>query len=144
MSSEGEIVPKVWGNEHILTNRQKYCAKILEVHGGMSCSLHRHHIKEETFIVLSGNGWIETPSDLVTRSEPLRLERGCFVHLKPGQWHRFWTEEGLAILEVSTAHSDEDVEREIESGEVDFAELSPPLADAVDLLEELLNPVDKV
>src|ERR1051326_5305308 len=102
MAQEGEILEKGWGQEIVLTNRPKYCAKILIVDGGKICSLHRHKRKEETFIVLSGVGWIETAWDPTIRSDPMRLERGCVVHLEPGQWHRFWTEDRLTMLEVST------------------------------------------
>jgi mannose-6-phosphate isomerase-like protein (cupin superfamily) len=137
---EGEIVDTAWGREHVLTNQPKYCAKILEVDGGMTCSLHRHKVKEETFIVLTGSGWIETTLDPAARTEPVRLGTGCFVHLEAGTWHRFWTEDHLVMLEVSTHHDDKDVERETESGSLEWADISCPLETAIGYLGELLCP----
>ncbi len=138
--NEGLIIEKTWGEEVILTNRPKYCAKILIVETNKICSFHRHKRKEETFIVLSGVGWIETAWDPTIRSDPMRLERGCVIHLEPGQWHRFWTEDRLTMLEISTHHDDEDVDRYQASGDIITVERPEGLANAIGFLLDQLDP----
>jgi len=115
MSDEGKRIVKAWGVEEILTNRPEYTAKRLIVDPGKISSLHRHHQKTETFIGEAGRGWIEVGTD------PEQLQRhilwpDLFFHVEKGTWHRFWSEEGMTFLEISTVHSDEDVERLTESG----------------------------
>jgi mannose-6-phosphate isomerase-like protein (cupin superfamily) len=97
---------KLWGVEEVIVNRAEYCAKFLRVKPGYTCSLHRHRIKTETFHVLHGSGVIG-----VGDSGPLLVQEGLTVHIPPGKWHFFASREGMTLLEISTEHSDEDVER---------------------------------
>lgn len=103
-------VSKAWGTEIILVNNDQYCAKLLHLTKGWQCSLHRHLKKTETFFVLSGNPIIE----LRKRDElvPTVCIPGSKVHIKAGTFHRFMSYISDALLlEVSTPHSDDDVER---------------------------------
>jgi len=118
--SQYKQVPKVWGREIWLVNSPLYCAKLLVLEPGMQCSYHRHKVKDETFFMLEGAGvyvqhcvnpfpWYNTA-----------LLPGDNFHVPPGLYHRFWSAEGPAVLlEVSTQHSDDDVERLEESGPVE-------------------------
>lgn len=108
--------PKLWGEEILLINSAAYCAKILVVEPGFVCSLHRHKIKSESFFVLEGK------LAVLTGRDPSFLKRedkavGDCVHLLPGTYHRFWSPnaERAVFLEVSTTHSDGDVERLMDS-----------------------------
>ncbi len=114
------LTQKVWGHEICLTNNQHYCAKLLVLDVGMQCSLHRHAEKHETFFVLQGTVGIKWGTDL----NNLKIEHksvGDPLPIYPGTWHRFWqiSPEQAIMLEVSTHHSDEDVERASESGPTD-------------------------
>lgn len=103
--------PKIWGREIWLINTPAYCAKLLVLTPGMRCSLHRHHIKDEMFFVLQGLATIEVDS------YDRLLEEGDSQRIYPQTWHRFWTTHpDTVILEVSTFHSDTDVERLEPSG----------------------------
>lgn len=105
-------VPKLWGGEVWLVNNELYCAKYLLVHPGWACSLHRHAVKDETFII--EHGFIH----LEFGNKKRYLRPGDSQRILPGTWHRFSNDEGVAvarILEVSTMHSDADVERREES-----------------------------
>ena len=108
-------VVKAWGEEIWLCNTELYCAKVLKLYPGWQCSLHRHKLKDETFLVLSGTCQIELGG---MEREMGPLER---AHVLPGVWHRFRNEKGSGfceILEVSTHHDDTDVERLEESRKI--------------------------
>lgn len=105
-------VAKKWGSEYWLTNTEKYCAKILELSPGWMCSMHRHDLKDETFLIISGLVFLELDLQNVV------LYPGDSYRLKPRTWHRFSSAGGAMILEVSTEHSDEDVERREESRKI--------------------------
>lgn len=102
-----EFVDKVWGLEEILVNTPLYCAKYLYLQPGYQCSLHRHLVKDETFVVLNGKCMLEFGDDV------RYLASGDSQRIAPKTWHRFINHDTLTcqILEVSTHHDDADVER---------------------------------
>ena len=110
-----KIVPKVWGEEHWLVNRE-YCGKRLLLKEGFRCSRHFHKIKHETFYLLSGRVLLELGE------ETMLLEPGAVVEITPGAVHRFTGLAASEIIEFSTHHMDEDSYRETESGAVPPAE----------------------
>ena len=77
---------------------REYCKKLLVQLPGQGHPLHFHKRKEETFQVLSGEMYIEV--DGRTRL----LTPGESALVLPGVWHRFWTDTGAVIEEVSTTH----------------------------------------
>jgi N-acetylneuraminate synthase len=107
----GEKIDKLWGQERILVNNDKYCGKFLIIEPGFVSSIHMHNVKDETFLVLFGK------VKLWLAGETKILERGESYRIKPNTLHRFssaWNEMSI-VLEVSTPHSDEDVVRVEES-----------------------------
>lgn len=111
----GKVIRKEWGREIILANHSLYCAKHLIVEPGWQCSLHRHLKKHETFYVLSGRGWI------FLAGRPHRLIPGGVVMIPTGEWHSVWNDgaDALMLLEISTHHSDDDVQREVPSARIE-------------------------
>ena len=109
------IVEKVWGREYILENRAEYCFKVLEIKPGYQCSLHFHRLKTESFFVYSGFVRLE----LKTPDSVRILAPGQSQFIAPGRAHRFSSEAGAVIFEVSTTHSDSDVERIEESRKIE-------------------------
>lgn len=105
--------PKAWGREEWLVNTELYCAKKLYVEPGWQCSLHCHAEKDETFLVLDGPVVLEVENGVRGMRHWMQLNSGDIYRIKPRIWHRFRNEEqgAAVILEVSTHHSDEDVER---------------------------------
>jgi len=101
------FVRKVWGREVWLINTDKYCAKYLYLDSGYQSSLHRHLVKDETFLVLAGS------CELEIGTETRLLEPNDRAHIAPGIFHRFRNHGPMtcAILEVSTHHDDADTER---------------------------------
>lgn len=106
------IVPKVWGEEHWIVNRDEYCGKKLLLKKGMRCSLHLHPVKDETFHLESGSVLLELSG------EQHRMRPGDTIHIPTGAWHRFSGIDDSVILEFSTRHRDEDVERREVSGPI--------------------------
>jgi mannose-6-phosphate isomerase-like protein (cupin superfamily) len=95
------VVPKVWGEEHWIVNRE-YCGKKMVLRRGYRCSLHLHRIKDEVFYVISGRILLELGD-----GERV-MGPGDFQHVPPGVEHRFWGLEDAEIIEFSTHHEDED------------------------------------
>lgn len=116
-----KVVGKAWGKELWLVNNEKYCAKYLIVKPGWQCSLHKHVIKDETFLVIRG----ECDLELEGKSQHLKFWES--QRIQPGQWHRFSnpSEKAIVILEMSTTHSDFDVERAEVSGPIASHSKSP-------------------
>lgn len=118
--SEYPKVDKVWGQERILCNTSNYCCKLMTVKPRMRCSLHRHFLKNETFIVLDGTLNLEyatTRRNLAV----MRMVQGERKDLPTMTWHRFENpsyDDVAVILEISQHHEDSDVEREEESGAI--------------------------
>jgi len=89
-----------------VVNRE-YAKKILVQLPGQSHPLHYHRLKEETFLVVSGELMIELDGQQRT------LFPGDTLTVRPGIWHRFWTETGCVFEEISTtAHKGDSVYRD--------------------------------
>ena len=98
-----KIVKKVWGQEEIIVNNNKYCGKILTVNKSFRCSLHYHKIKHETFYVLQGNPLMEIEKYSVD------AEVGDIFEILPNTLHRFSAPTGeVKLIEFSTHHEDSD------------------------------------
>lgn len=102
-------VTKLWGKETWLENNEKYCCKILTLKKGFQCSLHRHAVKDEMFLVIDGHVRLEAGERV------LEMREGHFVRIQPGVLHRFRGIEDSTIIEVSTHHDDADSYRVEES-----------------------------
>ena len=97
------IVSKVWGREQWIVNNDKYCGKLLFLKQGAQSSFHYHVIKQETFFCLSGKVKLIVGDNEYDLSEP--------VTIMPFEVHSFYGLTDTVILEISTHHSDDDVER---------------------------------
>jgi len=99
-------VDKSWGEEIWFVNDKYYCLKALAFDPEESTTMHHHPRKRETLVCWAGYGTIETSGGtytLVPGSRPKTIE--------PGTWHRIRAITDMVLLEVSTTHSDDDVER---------------------------------
>ena len=114
MSTPTHIVPKTWGEEHWIVNKE-YCGKKLVLKKGHRCSLHYHKAKDEVFYVTKGRIFLEIGG------EELILETGDHRHVAPGTIHRFTGLADAEIIEFSTHHEDSDSYRVEIGGAVDLA-----------------------
>ncbi len=94
-------VPKVWGEEHWIVNRE-YCGKKMVLRRGFRCSMHLHRNKDEVFYVIRGRILLEMGD-----GERV-MGPGDHHHIPPGVEHRFWGLEDAEIIEFSTHHEEED------------------------------------
>ena len=111
--SKHKEVPKVWGKETWIVNRD-YCGKKLMLNKGFRCSMHYHKLKDETFYILSRKILLE-----IGMKKHIMLP-GNSMLIKPGQKHRFTGLEDSEIIEFSTHHDDSDSYRDEVSGKVDL------------------------
>ena len=105
---EGCVVPKGWGEEHIIENNEMYCGKLLIFDRGCKFSMHYHLIKDETWHVEKGKfrySWIDT--DTADVHENI-ISPGDVVRQRPGQPHQLEALSYGKIFEVSTHHEDSD------------------------------------
>ena len=120
-----KMVPKVWGSEKWIVNRD-YCGKMLLLTKGFRCSMHYHKEKDETFYLLNGSVLMEVEDD-DGKIHDYIMEPGETQLIRPCQKHRFTGLEDSRILEFSTHHEDGDSYRKELSGEVDLNKLMPEM-----------------
>ena len=106
------VHPKLWGTEREIVTTAHYTGKILDLNPGHVSSIHRHRVKEETFYVEDGVVVVSFYDERgALRTDVAVLTAGQSVTIAPGTYHAF---KGLImsrILEFSTPHHDDDVER---------------------------------
>src|SRR5690242_7319219 len=100
------IVHKLWGTEYWEVNTDLYCMKILVVAPGRRCSLHRHLIKDETFLCRVEEVIVEMVDSVSQIGEMRILRRGESIHIPPLTWHRFSNVRSVPAMieEISTHH----------------------------------------
>ena len=126
-----KIVPKGWGFERWIVNKEEYCGKELFILARRCTSLHMHKIKDETLYVAEGTLRIEylEPSlwnhkqDLDVMSEWWKrqsfvldsgvvstcLTQGDAFHIPPYMIHQLKGQDGdVRLFEFSTQHFNED------------------------------------
>src|SRR3990167_1914894 len=88
---------KVWGSEHWVCNCPKYCSKFLTLNKNCFCSIHKHKIKDEHFLITYGVVLMQLGKEA---NRSIRMEKGDSIHIKPGMYHRFFGVTKAGILET--------------------------------------------
>ncbi|HPR63991.1 MAG TPA: cupin domain-containing protein [Thermoanaerobaculia bacterium] len=109
-------IDKPWGYELIFAHTSSYAGKILVIEPGQELSRQYHEMKEETIYVIEGEMILETGDGTDRRT--IRLMVGEGYHLPPRTIHRFSTERGCRLVEVSTPHLDDVVRLEDRYGRI--------------------------
>jgi len=99
-------VDKVWGEEIILVNNDKYCGKFLLVDRDAEASYHYHKTKQETFYCLEGYGVLTVEGKEYVMTPTTRPKT-----IMPNEKHKFRGITELILLEISMPHSEDDVVR---------------------------------
>lgn len=104
-------VPKVWGGESVMHNGE-YSFKVLRINPGCGTSFHRHGLKQETFLVINGEGQVTYGGSLETLTSK-DFSNGEFVTIPAGMIHRIRNvgQISLFLVEAGTHHAEEDTER---------------------------------
>ena len=110
------FVAKRWGWEDIFYNGD-YCMKQIRIAEGQMTSMHRHPVKDEVLLVVTGQLMLRTvPDDFDPAGAspysiiPLLLRDGMAVRIKPGSWHQLFAVTEVALHEAST--HDEEVDKQ--------------------------------
>lgn len=82
---------------------REYCKKILIQLPGQKHPYHHHKKKEETFQMLAGKLEVE-----LEKKYHRTLNPGDTLTIQRGVMHRFWSDEGAIIEEISTTHYNDD------------------------------------
>ena len=106
-SSEIKLVPKGWGFEKWIVNKEEYCGKLLYFVKGKKCSWHYHKLKDETFYIQSGKILLKYSESDQPVFEKI-LTRGDNFHVYRGLRHQMIALEDTELFEFSTEHFDED------------------------------------
>src|SRR5260221_13546997 len=94
---KAQHVPKLWGFEYWIVNTDRYCFKLLGLIPGYQCSLHYHQLKDETFVVYSGEIVLEQ-RDVRTFPFEESLRAGDKRHIAPRTPHRFRAVGEMALV----------------------------------------------
>lgn len=108
------VVQKPWGREIWFANNEQknYCGKELVITQDWQLSLHRHPVKDEVFYLIQGEMLVETSDrEDGTNRKQLTLQPGACFHVPAGLWHRMRAVTPVRLIEASTFHRDDDVER---------------------------------
>ena len=129
-ADEIKFVPKGWGYERWIVNKEEYCGKELFIAKDRKLSLHYHKLKDETFWVLSGDVMliyydepylpdllIDDSKDfgqiyaLMSKGHTIKhtiLWTGDSIHIPARRRHALVARKDTRIIEFSTQHFDED------------------------------------
>jgi quercetin dioxygenase-like cupin family protein len=98
-------VDKPWGYELIWAETKDYVGKVLHINQGHKLSRQYHNIKEETFLVQSGEMDLEIGPD--DQRTVLHMKAGDSFHCPPNTIHRMVAATDVDVVEVSTPHLDD-------------------------------------
>jgi len=107
---------KPWGYELLFARTSSYAGKLIHIEPGESLSLQYHEMKEETIFVLKGEVIVDMKIN--DRLDSSVLGEGRSAHIPPGRIHRFRTETGCDLVEVSTPQLDDVVRLEDRYGRI--------------------------
>tara|TARA_R100000008_G_C3556263_1_gene153367 strand:+ start:25 stop:378 length:354 start_codon:yes stop_codon:yes gene_type:complete len=106
------FVPKGWGYEHWIVNKEEYCGKLLFFKKGKRCSWHYHKLKDETFHVHAGSLRLTySEGDNPDFGKSVILSAGDSFYIPVGLRHQMMGLEDTWMYEFSTQHFDEDSHR---------------------------------
>ena len=104
-----KFVPKGWGYEHWIVNKEDYCGKLLFFKKGKRCSWHYHKLQDETVHVHKGVLKVtHSKSDIPLFASSTILEAGDSFYVPVGLRHQMLALEDTWMYEFSTQHFDED------------------------------------
>lgn len=115
---------KIWGERWLVYEDSTHSTNILRVLEGYRCSWHRHAVKRNIFVVISGEIGVvvetKDPSTLETYIDEMRLHIGESFTVAPGLWHEFRAyQNSVVVEEMFVRYDEEDIERKNVGGTFD-------------------------
>jgi len=80
----------------IRINEPEYASKWLTILPGQTCPNHYHKQIKETFFIIAGD------VTMILDGKVIEMKPGSKVTLPPGTWHKFSSENGAVIEEITT------------------------------------------
>lgn len=112
-----KYVPKGWGHELWIVNKDEYCGKMLFFNRGKRCSWHFHKDKDEVFYLAKGKMLLHYSwGDDKESAEQTILLPGMKFEIPVGLRHSMYAIEESHLYEFSTHHQDSDSYR-VEKGD---------------------------
>jgi mannose-6-phosphate isomerase-like protein (cupin superfamily) len=102
------VVEKGWGGEFIFASNDLYCGKLMYFKKGAKFSMHFHHQKDETWLVLQGKFKLFGINTKDASTHGKLLGEGDTHRNLPLEPHQLLCIEEGIIVEVSTPDSVED------------------------------------
>jgi mannose-6-phosphate isomerase len=103
-------VDKPWGYELIWAQTERYVGKILHINAGQELSRQYHNVKDETFLVETGEMDLEIGSGADKKTQ--RMKARDAYHCPPKTIHRMIAVTDVDVIEVSTPELDDVVRLE--------------------------------
>jgi mannose-6-phosphate isomerase-like protein (cupin superfamily) len=103
-------VEKPWGYELVWAETDRYVGKVLHIAAGQKLSRQYHALKDETFLVESGEMDLEIGEGAATKV--LRMRARDAFHCPPHTVHRMVGVTDVDVIEVSTPELDDVVRLE--------------------------------
>jgi mannose-6-phosphate isomerase-like protein (cupin superfamily) len=127
-----DVGPRNWGREILIAHSPgKYTGKLLLMNAGAKGGLQRHHLKDETSYIYSGEAMLTyDPGDGVLVEK--KLVAGESVRFPPGCVHRVEAITDCVIFEASTPHFNDRVRMETAYGLVEPEGLPSTTIDQVE------------
>lgn len=115
LAAHSIVVKKLWGTEFVLVNNDSYCWKLLKVMPHFQSSIHCHLEKDETFVGIQGVVQLNIHKGSGEVHAVHCIHPGEVYRLRPRVFHSFQAINVAWVSEISTPHSDSDVQRIKES-----------------------------
>jgi mannose-6-phosphate isomerase-like protein (cupin superfamily) len=127
------LVGKVWGSTTAVIATPLFGAHRLEIKPNFECSLHKHQMKWNAFLVLEGELFIDVKKNDYDLVDTTRLGPGEMTTVAPGEFHKFRTgaRACLAYEFYYLSPLAEDIQRKNCGGP-----LQPPPALTADLFDQ--------
>jgi mannose-6-phosphate isomerase-like protein (cupin superfamily) len=104
-----KFVPKGWGHELWIVNKEKYCGKLLFFKINKRCSWHYHVKKDEVFYLAKGKMLVKYSwDDDLEAAQQTILQEGMKFEVPVGLRHQMFALEESHLYEFSTFHEDSD------------------------------------
>lgn len=102
--------PKPWGEEVLVAETSAYTGKVLRMRAGHRGGFQRHHVKDETFHLVSGLALISSVTEGEGVVTSVIMHPGESYHVPPGAIHQVEALEDCVLFEASTPAPPEDRE----------------------------------
>jgi quercetin dioxygenase-like cupin family protein len=107
-----KYVPKGWGHELWIVNKEEYCGKLLFIKKDKKCSWHFHRLKDEVFYLQSGKLLVRySDKGDINECKTLIMNPGDSFHVYRLLKHQMEALEDSELFEFSTQHFDSDSHR---------------------------------